>query len=140
MLLTSDQCLQNSNPNTIDDFLGRSSWSKMQQQNRSQASSVNDNSFMAHLQQQQQQQQLQQNYSKMMGLMSLGKTERPDDFDHSSFSETASSNYSVDPLTRGGSLFGTNYQSGENFQKRNRFENEFIYVLYGCRKSASLTH
>ena len=67
--------------NAVDDFLGRSSWAKMQQQppNRNILPPQDNQSLpqQQHQQQQQlqqQQQQLQQHhsYSKMMGLMNLG--------------------------------------------------------------------
>jgi len=112
---------QNSNPNAIDDFLGRSGWSKMQQPNRSQIPNPLDNPSAAQLQHHQQQQQLQQqpqNYSKMMGLMNLGKAGKLDDFDHisspfpmSNASAAASSASSgMDPMSRVGPPYGPSNQ------------------------------
>lgn len=113
---TDNLTRQNSNPNAIDDFLGRSGWSKTQPQNRSQLSNPLDNPTAAHLQQQQQQQQ-PQNHSRMMGLMNLDKAGKMDDFDHmtsfssASMAPTLSTSSGIDPLLRGGLPFGSSNQS-----------------------------
>jgi len=96
--------------NALDDFLGRSGWSKMQQQSNRNPHPHLDNHGLSQMQlyqqqsqqrhPQQQQPQQQQSYSKMMGLMNLGSASKVDELEGSTpFPSTSST--ATTPLSAG---------------------------------------